>query len=171
MYILRMYIPDPILRRKYEDRYLGASAPTYNGDAGVDLIVPDCVVFSPWDSICIDHRLHAEMVDGKSGEYVSYFLYPRSSICRTPIRLDNSVGIIDSGYRGSIKASFTAFPIRPFFNTGDDQDRGTFVVEVNSRIVQICGPTLEPVRVELVDCLEELSTSDRNHHGFGSTGR
>ena len=39
--------------------------------------------------------------------YVSYYLYPRSSVStKTPLRLANSVGIIDSGYRGNIKAVF-----------------------------------------------------------------
>ena len=39
--------------------------------------------------------------------YVGYYLYSRSSTgSKTPLRLSNSVGIIDSGYRGNIKACF-----------------------------------------------------------------
>ena len=36
---------------------------------------------------------------------IGYYLYPRSSISKTPLILANSVGIIDSGYRGNIKAA------------------------------------------------------------------
>ena len=171
MYVLRVYAPDPVLRQKYEDRYLGAAAPAYNGDAGIDLLVPDTVVFTPWDSICIDHRIHAEMIHEPSGEPVSYFLYPRSSICKTPIRMDNSVGIIDSGYRGSIKASFSAYPIRPFFATDPNGPNNTFTIEMNSRVVQICAPSLGHTRLELVDHIDDLSMSERNQSGFGSSGR
>ena len=34
----------------------------------------------------------------------SYYLYPRSSISKTPLRMSNSTGIIDAGYRGEIIA-------------------------------------------------------------------
>ena len=38
----------------------------------------------------------------KDEKNVSYYLYPRSSIIKTPLRMSNSVGIIDAGYRGNI---------------------------------------------------------------------
>ena len=46
------------------------------------------------------------MIDSNNN-YLSYYLYPRSSISKLNIRLANSVGIIDSGYRGkSIRSLF-----------------------------------------------------------------
>ena len=54
-----------------------------------------------------------------------YYLYPRSSISKTPLRLCNSVGIIDAGYRGNIMAFVD--------NIDEDYDLGT-------RLFQLCDP-------------------------------
>ena len=88
---------------------------------------------------------------------VGYFLYPRSSTgTKTPLRLANSVGVIDAGYRGNYIAAFDN--IRPL----------DFKVEKEQRLVQICPPNLTyPLRVELV---EELDETERGGGGFGSTG-
>ena len=37
-----------------------------------------------------------------------FYVYPRSSISKTPLRMANSVGIIDSGYRGNLKFAVDA---------------------------------------------------------------
>ncbi len=87
---------------------------------------------------------------------LSYYLYPRSSIIKTPLRLSNSVGIIDSGYRGNIKAVFD-------YNT-------KFTIEKYSRLVQLCSPTLKPLKVILVNNLDDLGYTSRGSGGFGSTG-
>jgi len=165
-YILRLFVPDIALREKYEQGLSG-----YEGDAGVDLYVPHSVHFRPWDTIRIDHQVHAEMIDGHTGANVSYYLYPRSSISKTPIRLDNSVGIIDSGYRGPLMASFTALPLQTFFSTNTPSPPPPYSIPAHSRLVQICAPNLGPIRVDLVDSMEELSTSHRGEQGFGSSGR
>ena len=89
----------------------------------------------------------------------AFYLYPRSSTgSKTPLRLANSVGIIDSGYRGDIMAVFDNISPQPFH------------VESNTRLVQICVPTLEPIIVTVVDTLEELGKTQRGSGGFGSTG-
>lgn len=81
----------------------------------------------------------------------AFYLYPRSSISNTPLRLANSVGIIDRGYRGPMIACFD----------------GTYTVKKFQRLVQVCTPTLEPMRVQLVDSLDYTV---RGEGGFGSTG-
>jgi dUTPase len=63
------------------------------------------------------------------------------------------VGIIDSGYRGNIGAYFDC--IRPD------------IIEYGQRLVQICGPTLEPFYIVLSN---HLSNTERGANGFGSTG-
>lgn len=95
------------------------------------------------------------------GYPVSYYLYPRSSVgTKTPLRLANSVGIIDSGYRGNIIAAFD--------NISDD----TYVIEQYQRLVQICPPDIShPIFVRLVDNLHTLGITERDSNGFGSTGR
>ena len=89
---------------------------------------------------------------------VGYFLYPRSSTgTKTPLRLANSLGIIDAGYRGNYIAAF------------DNIRETVFTVDRLQRLVQICPPNLTyPMRVELV---EELEQTERGAGGFGSTGK
>jgi dUTP pyrophosphatase len=96
-----------------------------------------------------------------------YYLYPRSSIVKTPFRLSNSVGIIDSGYRGEIMAVV------------DNIDSANNDMKIcirkymtpMTRMFQICSPTLEPFFVEIVDTEEALgSSTERGNGGFGSTG-
>lgn len=89
---------------------------------------------------------------------VGYYLYPRSSMgTKTTLRLSNSCGIIDSGYRGNIIAALD--------NIGND-----YIVDAGDRLVQICPPDLaHPMKVEIVDSLD-MNTA-RNEGGFGSTGK
>jgi len=128
----------------------------YNaGDVGLDLFFPENVLI-PKGSLgfMIDFGIQCE---GKMGDTcVPYYLYPRSSISKTPLRMANSVGIIDAGYRGNIMVAVD--------NTGDQP----YVIEKGQRLFQICGPTLESIEMKVVD---ELSNTDRGNNGFGSTGR
>jgi dUTPase len=87
---------------------------------------------------------------------MGYYLYPRSSISKTAFRMSNSVGIIDSGYRGNLCAYFDV-------NTNTSMN----TVESMQRLVQICSPTLEPFYVFLVD---QLDSTERGVNGFGSSG-
>ena len=98
--------------------------------------------------------IRCRMLDA-DGNQVSYYLYPRSSLANTPLMLANSVGIIDAGYRGEIKAAF-----RNFF--------GVHVVESGTRLVQLCAPGLQSIKVTLVT---ELNSTERGSGGFGSTGK
>ena len=92
--------------------------------------------------------------DSDSTKNVSYYLHCRSSISKTPLRLANSVGIIDAGYRGNLMAAVD--------NTGD----APYTIEAGQRLFQITGRYLEPIDLTLV---EELSDSERGAGGFGST--
>ena len=88
---------------------------------------------------------------------MGYYLYPRSSISKTNFRMSNSVGIIDSGYRGNLCAYFD---VKSDINTVN-------TVDSMQRLVQICSPSLEPFYVFLVDSLDN---TERGVNGFGSTG-
>jgi dUTP pyrophosphatase len=95
-----------------------------------------------------------------------YYLYPRSSIVKTPFRLSNSVGIIDSGYRGEVMAvvdNINAVNI-------DIKTCLTRYMPHMSRMFQICSPTLEPFLVRIVDSEDKLGLTERGSGGFGSTG-
>ena len=86
-----------------------------------------------------------------------YYMYPRSSISKTPLRLANSVGIIDSGYRGELQAAVDNFSCQKY------------IVEEGQRLFQICSGDLTPFyNVKIVDSLG--SRPERGAGGFGSTG-
>lgn len=83
-----------------------------------------------------------------------YYLYPRSSLSKTPLIMGNHVGIIDNGYRGEIMAAVKNLSSEPY------------TVQTGTRIFQLCLPSLQPFRVEIV---EELNETIRGEGGFGST--
>lgn len=87
-----------------------------------------------------------------------FYMYPRSSVSKTPLRLSNSVGIIDAGYRGNLGAFV------------DNISANNYNVEKGTRLFQICAPNLEPIHVELVSSENDLGNSERGSGGFGSTG-
>jgi dUTP pyrophosphatase len=76
------------------------------------------------------------------------------------MRLCNSVGIIDSGYRGELIAMVD------YVGKGDD-----CIIDVRDRYFQICMGDLSPFYVEMVDKLEDLGITERGAGGFGSTGK
>jgi dUTPase len=138
-------------------------------DAGFDLYVPNHTHcernFSNQNQNFvinkIDHHIRCSAtIMSESGQHnTGYYLHPRSSVSRTPLRLANSTGIVDAGYRGHIIGMFDCFA---------DQH----VVEKNDRLLQICAPSLMPIFVEIVNNEQDLGgVTMRGGGGFGSTGR
>ena len=72
----------------------------HDGDAGLDLYILEDLSFLPGETKLIHLGISCEPINGKA-----YYLFPRSSISKTPLRLSNSIGLIDGGYRGEIMAS------------------------------------------------------------------
>jgi len=130
----------------------------YNpGDSGLDLFCPDTITVKPGETVKINLKIKCEAYSHFNSEVnVSYYLYPRSSIIKTPLRLANSVGIIDAGYRGDIIACVDNIKNEPY------------TISQGERLFQICDGNLEPIEFKLVD---ELSSTQRGSGGFGSTGQ
>ena len=128
--------------------------PKHDGDSGLDLYCPYQIIIKSGETHLIKMGIACEMTD----EYlpISYMLVPRSSISKTPLRMANSIGIIDAGYRGEIMAAVD--------NRGDKD----YMIVSGQRLFQIVHPTLCPFNVGVVD---ELSETDRGMGGFGSTGK
>ena len=120
-------------------------------NAGFDLVFPEtlCLISGTHK---VDLQVRCAMYEESKGPS-AFYLYPRSSIYKSPLRLSNSVGIIDSGYRGNLGAVFDV--------------SGPYECLEHQRFVQICAPSLEPFKVMLVD---ELDETIRGAEGFGSTG-
>ena len=123
------------------------------GDSGLDLFCPKDILVKSGETVKIDLEIQCEALNDNRNN-VSYYLYPRSSIVKTPLRLANSVGIIDAGYRGNIMA---------FVDNIKSED---FLVEKGTRLFQICSGDLSPLTFELVNSLSDTS---RGEGGFGST--
>ena len=124
----------------------------HEGDSGLDLFFPEENNIGPRETKLINLQIKCEAFVGERN--VSYYLYPRSSISKTPLRMSNSVGIIDAGYRGNIMVSLD--------NISDE----SYTIEKGQRLFQICSPTLDSITFELTDILSETS---RGEGGFGST--
>ena len=174
-YELKLWVAEESgLRETYEDavmKHNKVSIPciydSHMGefDAGFDLFCPAETVVGGRTTVKMNHMVKCAMDMYAPGEWsggkpVGYYLYPRSSTgTKTPLRLANSVGIIDSGYRGNIIAAFD--------NWLDDD----YTVLKDSRVVQLCPPDLSyPVVVSLVSEESELGLTKRGSGGFGSTG-
>lgn len=86
-----------------------------------------------------------------------YWLLPRSSIFKTGLMMANSMGVIDKGYRGELKA--------PVYNiTSHDVH-----VAHGTRLFQIVAPEMAPIIIQVTDRLPYENT-ERGAGGFGSTG-
>ena len=144
----------------------------YSGDSGLDLfclediIIPErshstkvhlgvCMeAFYPFQytTTCSRKGTSVEIKRSPTG----FYLYPRSSTgSKTPIRLSNSVGVIDSSYRGELMAIV------------DNVSEDPFTLKKGERYFQVCAPDLGPISFKLVD---SLSKTSRGTGGLGSTG-
>lgn len=123
----------------------------HQGDAGLDLYTPEKIIFKPGETKGIKLQISCESLDGKA-----YYLFPRSSISKTPLRMSNSIGLIDGGYRGEIMAMC------------DNIKDFEYIVEKGQRLFQLVATDSSPIEYELKD---ELSNTTRGSGGFGSTGK
>jgi dUTP pyrophosphatase len=158
-YILRIQTDNEELKNMYKNRT------NIDGDAGVDLYCPnDLVIVNGKRSQKIDLEIRCQMVDVFNNDIdFSYMLVPRSSIVKTPLRLSNSIGIIDSGYRGNIMAF-----VDNIDELIEDANYENYEIEKGDRLFQIVHPSLGGIKLELVD---SLSSTKRGTGGFGSTGK
>ena len=137
------------MRMRIKKLHVDAIVPKYAhfGDAAVDL-----TAVRKWQddkgNLCYGTGLAMEIPHHHVG-----LLFPRSSVSKTDLRLCNSVGVIDSGYRGEV--------ILKFDKTGQKE------YEVGDRVGQLM---LVPIpSIQFVEVIN-LPSSDRAYGGFGSTG-
>uniref|UniRef100_A0A6C0I366 dUTPase-like domain-containing protein n=1 Tax=viral metagenome TaxID=1070528 RepID=A0A6C0I366_9ZZZZ len=171
--ILKIHIPNNNLNNEYDvkvtDHNLNFIQKTYM-DSGFDLFVPNKTVFTdPFATSMVDLGIKAEMIycDVTTDHLrpSPFYVYPRSSMSKTPLMLANHTGIIDSGYRGSLIAAFRYLGLPT-----NNNNNTSYTVDPMTRLVQICHPTLCPIFVTIVP-LEQLSETERGSGGFGSTGK
>ena len=100
-----------------------------------------------------------------------FYLYPRSSISKTRMRLANSVGIIDAGYRGDIIAAVDTIGLFGSNDIWHVWKETLSPIKKYDRYFQLCAPDLSPFQVHIVATEAELGApTTRGQGGFGSTG-
>ena len=134
-----------------EDEFL----PTYahEGDAGADLRarIEGPLTIQPGDSAWVPTGVRLAIPEGHVG-----LQFPRSGLgCNHGICLANGTGVIDSGYRGEIKAKLLNLGTEPF------------TVKPGDRICQL---VIVPYTKAKFWTVKELGESDRGTDGYGSTG-
>lgn len=100
-----------------------------------------------------------------------FYLYPRSSISKTRMRLANSVGIIDAGYRGDLIAAVDTIGLFGSTDIWHIWKETLSPINKYDRYFQVCAPDLSPFLVHIVSNEADLGRpTARGTGGFGSTG-
>lgn len=180
-YELTIYVDDPELFDKYTvaaEKHLENINSKYF-DSGFDMYVPETIISKPGQVVKIVSNVVCDMrqkFNTGTNPYPhafpsGFYVYARSSISKTPLRLANQVGIIDSGYRGPLIGVFDNITKPP--DNVIDMSEHVYRIEKHTRLLQICTPDLSifKVTVEKVDDISELAKqTGRGAGGFGSTG-
>lgn len=136
------------MKIKIKKLHPDAKIPKYalEGDAGMDVVA-------------IDKKVEGELIVYGTGLAFEIpkghvlLICPRSSVTKKELFMANSVGVLDSGYRGEL--------ILKFRKVGNNE------YEVGERVAQIVLFSYPEIEFKEVD---ELSETQRGGGGFGSTG-
>jgi dUTP pyrophosphatase len=139
-----------IIKFKKLHRY--AVTPSYAkpGDAGLDLTATTIISNTTFE-VTYGTSIAVEIPEGYAG-----LIFPRSSIRKYDLQLSNSVGVIDSGYRGELVFTFNK-----------TQGFDSLKYKIGDRIGQLV--VLPYPQIELVEA-NQLSNTERGDEGFGSSG-
>lgn len=144
-----------LLSIKYSATHVKAIGPyrATLGASGYDLTAVDHIVIQPGCVEIIDTYVIFEIPPGFEGQ-----VRPRSSMGRNKVILVNSIGTIDSDYRGTVKLQYLNLSNIPY------------VIEPGDRIGQIVFCEISSPALVHVD-ETELRVTERGKGGFGSTGK
>ena len=124
----------------------------HNDDACYDIYAERDQIIKPGETKLVHTGIKVEIPTGYEG-----IIRPRSGLSlKTPLRIANSPGTIDAGYRGEICVIMT--------NISNDQ---IYTIKQYDRIAQF---TIKPVIDFILEEASDLATSSRGEGGFGSTG-
>jgi dUTP pyrophosphatase len=174
------------MKVKIKRLHENAVIPKYaiEGDAGMDLTATEVFYEEDTDTITYKTGIALEIPEGHVG-----LIFPRSSISKKDILLSNSVGVIDSLYRGEIMFKFKVLAEYweieneksfkqdlelgqfNFYNSAENEEfnfcNSIKTYAVGDRIGQIIIIPYPKIEFEEV---EDLSTTERGTGGYGSTG-
>ena len=122
------------------------------GAAGFDLVAVEDVFIAPRETKLVPTGIAVEIPWGYEMQ-----IRPRSGFSlKTPLRIANAPGTVDSDFRGEVKIIAT--------NTSENKG---FYIKKGDRIAQ---GVIAPVMRAIFEEVDELSETDRGLGGFGSTG-
>ena len=155
------------MKVKVKKLHPDAVIPSYAkpGDAGMDLVAVSRYL-DEFGNLVYGTGLAFEIPEGYVG-----LVFPRSSVSKQELQLTNSVGVIDSGYRGEVTVKFKPSNVR--FEV-DDEWFSVFhpglcnMYGEGDRVAQMIILPYPQIEFEEV---EELSETERGAGGYGSTGR
>jgi len=148
----------------------GAVMPTYanEGDAGMDVYALEDIIIPPMDTKIIPTGIKVAVPDGYEIQ-----VRPRSGISyKTPLRISNSPGTVDSKYRGDVGVIITNTsvynPREEYLIDEKGNKQGTYKIRKGDRIAQIVLQEVPKIKFNKIDNIKDIE-GDRNG-GFGSTG-
>ena len=119
-----------------------------NGDSGLDIPCPEEITI-PGGSL--GFSIHLGL---KCETHVPFWLVPRSSISKSPLRMSNNIGLIDRSYRGELIAKVDNLVDKDW-----KIERGTMLFQ----IVSFSGET------PTFSLVTDVKNTERGDGGFGST--
>ncbi|KAL7067975.1 deoxyuridine 5'-triphosphate nucleotidohydrolase family protein [Cryptosporidium serpentis] len=146
--IIKLLPLDSVVKELYEGH-----STFYEGDSGLDLFIIKDQVIKAGETAFINLGFKAAAYNNDNTPS-SYLLLARSSIAKSPLRLSNSIGLIDAGYRGELIAAV------------DNIKTYDFTVKKGERYFQLVSFTGDKISFQIVDSLNKTT---RNSGGFGST--
>lgn len=149
--------------KMYEPHIVNHNKQVLTGDfpnSGFDVFIPENITFkTQYKTEFVNLNIKCEMLYYDNTDVPTtcpFQLFPRSSMSSTPLMLANHTGIVDAGYRGFLISALRSF------------SEG-YILKQDTRLLQICHPSLCPIYVIIVG-EHELSTTMRGSGAFGSTG-
>ncbi len=151
----------------------GVTLPEYKNewDAGMDVCSAEEVIIGPGETIVIPTGLKFAIPEGYEIQ-----VRPRSGITlKTPLRISNSPGTIDSGYRDELGiimtnisevCSYDEETLLPLDSHGNR--KGIYKIEKGDRIAQIVLQQVPRIQFKQVDSVADYGNNRGG--GFGSTG-
>ena len=142
---------DTELKEKYANHNVN-----YMKDVGVDLFMPKKIEV-PGKAKSFKVGTGIKCTGVRNNQRSSYEIWPRSSMGgKTPLRLSNSIGLVDPDYTGELLLLL------------DNMSEEEYEINRMDRLVQLVGPCHEQPNVKIV---EELEITERGEKGVGSSGK
>mgnify|MGYP003631480815 CR=1 FL=1 len=155
------------MKVKIKKLHPDAVIPFYSkpGDAGMDIVGLSYTANLKHGFVEFKTGLSIEIPEGHVG-----LIFPRSSISETSMTLANSIGVIDSGYRGEVLVRFKPDASSVFAST-DEQVAKNYVMKTYNTGNKIAQLVILPFPNIEFEEVVDLSVTERGTGGHGSTGK